>query len=187
MRRFIRFVLVTALLLPAAAHADTLNYTITFSANDPGKASVTGSGSFSIDTATSKLSAFSFTDTIVNLATDPFLPGAFTSTYTYTLSDLSTSFSPEVVLDPTSRTLDQLSLVTNFIVGTSGPTIAEFALSYGPNFTPISHAYLEGETVVGNSVVTQVTSPVPEPSSLALLGTGVLSLIATTRRRFLHA
>ncbi len=79
---------------------------------------------------------------------------------------------------------------TNFLVNTSGPTLETFNWSglYDVNFISsggVNHGYGgSGTQFVLDNLTTSTSAPgVPEPGTLVLLGTGVLGLFQTARRR----
>jgi hypothetical protein len=184
------FTLATLLIASRTAHADTVDFGYTGSSMFE---DVTGSGSFAYSGSPSSLSlanltAFTFTQTIIDHNGPP-----TTSTFTYSLVDL-TSFSATL----SGNTLLTLSLETDLNFGTNPNYFAEsFTVTnlgaggssthsytpYGPGNEPFTFLLSTGQ-------VTQTGNPssvpsVPEPSTLALLGTGIFGLAGAGRRKFL--
>lgn len=168
---------LTLTITSRAAYADTIDFSYTGSLPSP-VISVAGSGSFSYSGSPStltlaSLTAFTFTDTIID--------GSQSSPFTYSLADL-TSFAATLSGD----TLLTLSLQTGFESGTNGFIPESFTV------TNLGVGGASTDSTVVPSSAGQVTetgsssdaSPVPEPSTLALFGSGILGLAGAARRKF---
>ncbi|HTF71150.1 MAG TPA: PEP-CTERM sorting domain-containing protein [Edaphobacter sp.] len=178
------FTLATLLITSRTAHADTVDFSYTGSGPN---VTATGSGSFVYSGSTStltlaSLTGFTFTDTITQL-----VPLA-SSSFTYSLADL-TSFSATLSGD----TLLTLSLQTGFNFGTDPLFRAESftVTNLGPGGSS-THSSIpdEGIFLTSTGQVTETGSAssvpsVPEPSTLALFGTGILGLAGAARRKLL--
>jgi len=151
------------LLAPATMHADTYNLTLTPGTNS----TIGGVGSFTIDGTPASsgntlysenlgnLQSLSFTldGQTFNLAGDP---GAFVEFQNGSLYDIT--FAETVGSTPNRLTLDTTSGYAFYY--DNGQSVSTGSFSLEPN-----------------------ASPVPEPGSLALLGTGLLGCAGTLFRR----
>jgi hypothetical protein len=174
----VKVALVAAALFSAnlVARADTVNFVFqgTEQTGLGGTATGTGTFSFTGSPATlglSELTTFSFADTLnVN--------GFGSSTFTYSLADLS-SFSAVLSGD----TLVSLSLSTIEVPGTSGGFAPEsFSVT---SLAPDGASTQSGGTLTFLGQASQVSAVTPEPSTLALFGTGILGLAGMARRKVL--
>lgn len=173
--RLISFVVATVLSLASvAAKADTLHFTFQGTEQTGFGGTATGTGSFSflgspVNLSKAGLSQFSFTDTlnVTNIGS---------STFTYSLSDL-TSFSAVLSGD----NLIALSLLTGATPGTAG--------NFAPEYFHVTSLAPGGANTGSSGILTflgqvsPVTAVTPEPSSFALLGTGLLVVVGKTRKR----
>jgi len=173
--KLIRFVRLFALpatlaLVTLAAHADTFDWTLTGPSASLGGFSVTGSGTL---TATAPTSGDAWVITAITGTAD----GS-------NITGLSTFEGSDNLLFPATTYLNTDGLGFSLANGTN---VNVFSF-YAPGSTDITPGNNYGEIVstasfgVGTFSLTE-NSPVPEPSTFALLGTGLLGAAGAVRRK----
>ena len=177
----LRLIVAAILLCTAsfAAKADTVNFTYVDTSTTFG-GTVSGSGSFTFAGSPSSISlgnltSFTFTDTLVDDTDTP--------SFTYGLGNL-TSFAATL----SGTTLQTLSLQTGFVNASLPGFFQEsFTITSLNTNGATTHSTFDDEiflTSTGTVTASVIPPAVPEPSSIALLGTGVLGLAGMLRRRF---
>jgi len=175
------FLALTSLFIlgPIAAKADTIdNYSfsvpITVSLFPNPFAGQTYTGTFQVDEQTGDVTNFS-----TNL-----LGGSFTASDLGNVATLTSGLVTSLHFPLTINAPDG-SHSSGFTTGLTPLQIANLGLN--PNNYLV---YLDTNNFIqggGTPVFTQSSAATPEPSSLILLGTGILGLAGVGRRKFLHA
>ncbi len=175
------FAAIATLALTLAAHADTFS---TFNVNGAFTTGNTLAGTLTLDTTTHLFSAANLT--------------AAGASYNATFSNAPTSQGPGagdfsiVLTSQTSTqtaTFDLFLPVTN-LNGYTGSALCSTTLPCGTaqdasTITINFGLFSIGDTLASGSITP--TAATPEPSTLALLGTGLLGAVGTLRRRILPA
>jgi hypothetical protein len=155
------------MLAPSALHADTFSYDVTLTPN-PGSL-YGGSGTFTVDSAPSATGVTNYSASqIANLSflidgQEFTLAGDSGATIQFVNGSLTDiTFAEQVGTSPNRLDLQTSGVYAFYYNDELSESSGTFTASPAPN-----------------------ASPVPEPSSLALLGTGMLALAGATRRMFL--
>jgi hypothetical protein len=186
MRRYLTLLgLAAAIAAPTAAHADTLlTYTVDFTPTQiissgnvplfPG--SPGGSGTFTIDSSTPTPSGtYSYGNGIGDLTSGNFMVNG----YDFNFATSNITGTPEVMFNNAGQLTD-LSFNLSNSSGTLELSLLGGGLTYdftannytNPNPSSVFSYYQHGDTSV-----------VPEPSTLALLGSGLLGVAGVIRRK----
>jgi hypothetical protein len=103
-------------------------------------------------------------------------------TFTFTITDYSAQYINNGTNGCTSGSTCLIATGDGFFTGTgvvsdvSGPAVFNFTSQYVPN-QPLA-------SVTSFSASSSAVAPVPEPASLALVGSGILALAGFARRKF---
>jgi hypothetical protein len=180
---------ISALVLPACAHASPATYLITFTANDyssppqpfaSGSYTITFDPTLDYENETAGLTVNSFNEF------NPYFTPPTSSVFTFDAdSDILMIGGAPYGWVIQNKANDYFLGIAYF---SSSPQFSGFSAS-----TPIDVTFPHAfgfdsffDTGMGEVTVTPLatTSPVPEPSSLALLGTGLAGIFTAARRKF---
>ena len=156
-----------------AAHADTLTYNLTSSFSDGG--SVTGT--LTLDNATGLFTA-------ANLVAKgfPISNGTYTSIL-YQGPDLINGTDLDVV-DYTYGSEDEFDFDPTNFVGYNAKTIGVDSFYFNSGLVFDNSFSQSASLTLQQTATPPSTAVTPEPSSIALLGTGLLSVAGVLRKRF---
>jgi PEP-CTERM motif len=186
-KSFIPILLGICLSAAAVARADSMTYNFTYTGTGTYTAGETASGmgsftyTYTSGGSTGTLSAFTFTDTLTT-------PSDGSSTFTYTgLADVNSS----AITLQSNGTIATITIDTVYLTGTNaafGPVRFDLQDSAVTNDSTSGSNAAAGDFysdfTSGTNTLSVATTATPEPSSLMLLGTGILGAAGTLRRKF---